>query len=167
MWQKFRDLIGASVITLFGLLFFLSTFSVRKYGNMAIDSRSFPQILGILVMGIGAIQIIQSIRVLDKNKVKAKSETEEEKTGTTEIAPSSMKNAVLTIVLMILYALLMKPLGFLLSTCIYTFLQAFILYPNKKKNFPIMVFVSFIFTGLVYFVFVKGFSLVLPHGFLG
>ncbi|MGD1832612.1 MAG: tripartite tricarboxylate transporter TctB family protein [Sphaerochaetaceae bacterium] len=167
MWQKYKDLIGSSVVSIFGLFFFLSSFSIRKYGDMAINSRSFPQILGILVMVFGLVQILQSVKVLTAKDSNTDQNIIDDNQKHSENSPISMKNVIFTIVLMITYAFLMKPLGFLISTFLYSFIQAFILYPNKKKNFLIMILVSCIFTGLVYIVFVKGFSLVLPQGLLG
>lgn len=74
---------------------------------------------------------------------------------------------MLTLILMIAYAFTMKPLGFLISTSAYMFLQTIILFPNKKKNYIIMISVSLIFSIAVYLVFVRIFSLVLPRGILG
>jgi putative tricarboxylic transport membrane protein len=167
MWQKYKDLIGSSVITIFGLGFFLCSFSIRKYGDVAVDSRALPQVLGVLVMIFGSIRVIQSVIGLTTQKGSSHQNNVNDEQSETEKSPISMKNVIFTILLMIVYALLMKPVGFLISTFIYVCVQAYILYPNKKKNFLIMFLVSGVFTVLVYLVFVKGFSLVLPHGWLG
>lgn len=159
MWRKYKEVISSGVISAFGFVYFIMSFSVRQYGDAVLDSRSLPLALGALLLVFGLIRFYTSIKSLVKvnfdNPVKESDEA------------GSRIHVILTLVLMLAYALTMKRLGFLISTTVYMFLQSMILFPKKKMNFIIAIAVSLIFSISVYLVFVRVFSLVLPQGILG
>jgi hypothetical protein len=159
MWQKYKELISSSIITLIGLVYFVMAFSIRQYGDAVLDSRFLPLLLGCLLIAFGTVKLVGSIRQSFHKDGGINSEPPEES--------GSSRHVMLTLILMIAYAFTMKPLGFLISTSAYMFLQTIILFPNKKKNYIIMISVSLIFSIAVYLVFVRIFSLVLPRGILG
>lgn len=159
MWQKYKELISSSVITVVGLVYFILAFSIRQYGDAVLDSRFLPLVLGVLLVVFGSVKLFGSIRQTLR---------QEHETATMNSPETGSRiHVLLTIALMIGYAFALKPLGFLFSTSVYMFLQTIILFPNKKKNVVIMIAVSLIFSITVYLVFTRVFSLVLPRGILG
>lgn len=159
MWQKYKEVVSSGVISAFGFVYLIMSFSVRQYGDAVLDSRSLPKVLGALLLVFGLIRLFASIKIL----MKANSDepaTEPEEAG-------SRIHVILTLALMLAYALTMKTLGFLISTTVYMFFQSIILFPKRKMNYLITIAVSLIFSVSVYLVFVRVFSLVLPQGILG
>ena len=62
---------------------------------------------------------------------------------------------------------LLKPVGFLVTTLVYLFVQIFILAPDQnrtKKDLLRYLIIDVIFTFVVYMLFRFGFKIVLPAG---
>ena len=67
----------------------------------------------------------------------------------------------------LLYVNLLKPVGFLVTTLVYLFVQIFILAPDQnrtKKDLLRYLIIDVIFTFVVYMLFRFGFKIVLPAG---
>ena len=67
------------------------------------------------------------------------------------------------------YAALMKPVGFIITSIIYVFLQILILTPIKKRSRKVMgiaAVMAVTFSTVLYYVFTKYFMVLLPPGIL-
>ena len=69
-----------------------------------------------------------------------------------------------TFAVIIAYILLMDPLGFILSTVLYLFVQMLVLAPKEKRNYLLFILTAVIFTGIVFVAFRIGFQQLLPRG---
>lgn len=72
---------------------------------------------------------------------------------------------LLTMILILAYAVLFKPLGFVISSALYLFAQMWLL-RAEKKNYPIMITLSIVGPLLIYLVFVYALDVMLPAGIL-
>lgn len=72
---------------------------------------------------------------------------------------------VLTMVLLLAYAILFNPLGFVVSSAIYIFAQMCLL-KTGEKNYVLMLGLSVIGPLLIYLLFVYALNVMLPAGIL-
>jgi hypothetical protein len=154
--RKYKELIIGLIVMVFGGLYIAKTFSITKYGDAVVDSRFIPQLLGGFLVFLGVIQIINGIKGLSKIN-----ETQSQNSFKVD------KRVLLTLVNVIVYISLLKSIGFLIMTIVFTILQIIILSNEKKPKYLNMVIISIIFSISIYIIFVKGFSLTLPSGILG
>lgn len=115
-----------------------------------------PYLVPTIVIGIALflsiIRLIQAIGMPKKG---------EEKAAALKIPLKS----VITLALILLYAWLYKPLGFILATALYMTLQMLLLWKNKEKWWLIPV-IEVVFILSIYFLFTRVFSVQLPAGVL-
>lgn len=84
-------------------------------------------------------------------------------------APVSIIGFLATLVLLFLYVLLLKPIGFVITSIVYMFAQMLLFVPSelrRKKNYIIFAIVSVVLPIVVNMLFVNVFSLILPTGIL-
>lgn len=112
MYRKYKDVVSAVIIFMAGLIYFILSFSIRQYGDAAVDSSFLPRILGGLLLLLSSVQIVSGIRKANAISVSDK----DSMVGHVGYLP-----VVLTLLLMFAYAAGMKPLGFLLSTIAFVF----------------------------------------------
>ncbi len=75
------------------------------------------------------------------------------------------KKSLLTMVLIVAYALLFKPLGYVVDTFLYLVIQMLLL-KDGKKNYALIALIAVIGSVGVYALFVYGFNVMLPPGVL-
>ena len=73
---------------------------------------------------------------------------------------------LLTIVLLAIYVVLFKPLGFILSTFIYLFFQITLLSTEKNRNLILFGIISVVAPVVIYALFVYVIKVPLPTGLL-
>lgn len=161
--SRYRQTISAAFI------FFLSAFYLGyamffiEIKNMSgvPDSAFIPRIVGVLMVVLSTVLLIGSIA---KDR---QAQPEEEQTA----GKGELLNVFITAMILLVYIIMLQPIGFLISTTCYLFAQiSFMTDPatirNKKvllKNFVIALVV----TCLIYFLFLNVFTLILPAGILG
>ena len=77
------------------------------------------------------------------------------------------KRVLFSLVASIVYVNVLSPIGFIISTLVYLFVQITILAPDAhrtKKDLIQYLVIDVIFTFVVYFLFRYGFKIVLPAG---
>ena len=80
---------------------------------------------------------------------------------------SDYKRVLGSLVSAIVYVNILEPIGFIISTLLYLFIQITILAPDAhrtKKDLIQYLVIDIIFTFVVYFLFRYGFKIVLPAG---
>ena len=151
----------------------INTFS--PFGHKTLDSRSMPQMLAVLMAGLSIVLIVISYR---KARITARcvQEKTEEEEPVEKISFRGKQLSKLTVrlvaccLLIALYALLYRPLGFVLSSILFLFFLTVLLAPNEKRTLKMHTFYfgfSVAFTLLVYFLFTRVLSMMLPRGILG
>lgn len=162
MWERYKNFIYSSVISLFGIFYFLFAFKIRKFGDAVLDSQSLPKILGVILITTSLIQTVKTFLEAQRNSNVDKVDKKEDD------APD-IKKVIYTLALMIVYAVILKPLGFLISTALFVFLQSLVLESESdtKKNRLVSIIFAVVFSIVIYLIFVRVFSLVLPAGILG
>lgn len=136
----------ASIIFLFAvsIFFFLGAKGMKG------DSGLFPKILSGLIFVLTCVEL----GVVLTNRTKESKKKEER----------SLRKLLFIIVLSILYVVLIKPLGFVVSTFLFLTGSMILL---EVKNKKIAVLVPIITVALIYFVFKILLKVQIPVGILG
>lgn len=116
-----------------------------------------PTLLGVVLLVLSMICIIQGIGKLRA----ADGEGQKGKTNKDDLLP-----VVLTFAVMIGYTLIMQPLGFILSTIIFLFLEMLVLSPADKRNYLLFAIVAVVFTAVIFVAFRVGLQQLLPRGII-
>lgn len=163
---------------IFEALLFIAIAAILFLGSLGITSRSasgeigsafFPRFVAAILLICSIFPLIKGIKkyrqgVIDDHGTKYAPEDKDSLTGinkATELYPKQ-----LTIVLIILYAITMEPLGFIISTALYLFLQMVVLSKPHERNYVMFVILSIVVPVIMYYVFAKGFQTFLPAGLL-
>jgi len=158
MTKKTRGLVTGVLFLAFGLLFFIegSKYPSTIKGDMG--SSFMPQLIAACIIILAVMKIIESLRI---NNPKAKSNdlaSQKEK--------EDIKGGLMTVALIIVYAVLFKPLGFIVSTFLYLMLQMIVLCDKDKRNWKIITSISVIAPVLIYLFFVYVVERPMPQGFI-
>ncbi len=121
-----------------------------------------PQIISGLLCFLGIIKVIQACRLPKEEKKDSSQPTKESAT-----AKQYRRTGVLTIASIGAYIFLFEPLGFIVDTMLYVFVQSTLFAPKKKETLWIRVGMSLVIPFALYFLFVYAFNLMLPAGILG
>jgi len=113
----------------------------------------FPDILAIIYLFLGVLQIILGFKQ-EKNPT--------EKPAAPSVAKPSTRLLLEFIGLLIGFLLLFQPLGFILCTMLFLFLLMLLLGVTVPKS----ILFSFVYTGVIYLLFGKLFTIGLPVGIL-
>lgn len=161
------DLITGIIAAAFSVFYLSQTTTIKIFGGATggVNARTVPEIWGSCLLILSIILIVRSIYGMAKAK----------KNPTLPEQGNFIKNlidkreVVYTFTLLIGYAALMKPVGFIITSIIYVFLQILILTPIKKRSRKVMgiaAVMAVTFSTVLYYVFTKYFMVLLPPGIL-
>ncbi len=149
--QRSADIAVGWFIALLGLLVLLASTMISVRGVHRLSPRTFPYVVGILLLFCGIGLAVKSWRFRGED-IKLKWPDRE---GITVI--------VVNLVSLACYVILMNPLGLPLSTFLYV---TFSIWYLKRSKWPTAVLIGLI-TGVVsYFLFIRLLALSFPAGFL-
>ena len=156
------DLITGIIAAAFSVFYLSQTTTIKIFGGATggVNARTVPEIWGSCLLILSIILIVRSIYGMAKAK----------KNPTLPEQGNFIKNlidkreVVYTFALLIGYAALMKPVGFIITSIIYVFLQILILTPIKKRSRKVMgiaAVMAVTFSTVLYYVFTKYFVNIL------
>lgn len=154
MIKKHDRLFAGGLFICLGLLILTQVPSIR-ITTIASDARLMPLIVAALFFLFGVPLLIQGLRAYKKNS---------------KITSTMDKAATIRIVLCMVYfavfAFLLPRVGFMISGALYLFFTILLLAPKEERKYPLFILVSIIVPVVIYYLFVKGFRLLLPAGSL-
>lgn len=161
------DLITGIIAAAFSVFYLSQTTTIKIFGGATggVNAKTVPEIWGSCLLILSIILIVRSIYGMAKAK----------KNPTLPEQGNFIKNLIdkrevaYTFALLIGYAALMKPVGFIITSIIYVFLQILILTPIKKRSRKVMgiaAVMAVTFSTVLYYVFTKYFMVLLPPGIL-
>jgi len=118
-----------------------------------------PTVIGVVTLILAAILLITSIKNFKSNLAEVQAGIEKDE--------SDYKRVLSSFIVVLAYVMILKPLGFIISTIVYLPIQMFILSPADQRNGKSAVkltILSVIFTMAVFFLFRYGFKIILPSG---
>lgn len=148
--------IGSSVFVIagagIGLIFSLVKYAEPKnIASLALDPYTLPAVVFGCMVFLGVLRLITGLR-MPKTGEK----------GTTLMIP---QKTWITAILILLYALLLKSVGFVITSFIYLLCQMYVL-QDGKRNWKMMIVISVVCSIGIYLLFSKVFSVMLPRGIL-
>lgn len=151
------SMIMSVVVTMIGFVYTLSTFLLpdAKIG-IANEPKIFPGILGVCLLVLGAILMVQEIRL---HVQESRSATKAKPAG------DELKNILFTLLNGLLYALLFERIGYVLATFVFLDIQLFIF--RGMKTWKSTLLISLIFSLVAFFLFNSLMGVYLPKSPLG
>jgi putative tricarboxylic transport membrane protein len=160
--DKYRDVFSGVIMLLLAAGYLVGSLSIREYGDAAVNSRFFPQVLGWLLLVFSVLQLVVAIR--NRASPRSGGNGREESAGGEEKAGRFCIKVIWTLLVILAYIFLIDILGFILSSTLFLMAQTMLMAPKEHRRPLFTLCVSAIFSVIIYAVFVYGFSLALPEG---
>jgi putative tricarboxylic transport membrane protein len=157
-FKKYGDIIVGAVFTAISIALLVAAQMLPKSKVMDIGPEFMPMVIGVITLILALFLLLTSLR-----NFKAHSE----ELLSAEIPDCDYKRVISSIILVLIYVFVMKPVGFVISTLVYLMLQMLVLSPDDerdKKHIIILAVIDIIFTILVFMLFRYAFKIVLPAG---
>ena len=160
-----KDLVTGLLGTIFSAFYLYETAQVKIFGGAATagaNAQTVPKIWGICFLALSLILVLRSLLHMRK----------EQNHKTLHEIMGSIRNkreVIYTFVLLILYAALMKPIGFVLASILYIYFQIWTLTPLHKRTQKlkkVALLLAILFSIGLYYIFTRYFMVMLPEGIL-
>ncbi|MCH3917048.1 MAG: tripartite tricarboxylate transporter TctB family protein [Spirochaetia bacterium] len=167
-----KEIVCGIIFTIFALVYlvsssFIPTMSLLK----TLGSDFMPRIYGVLMLALGIGQVFVSLKkegtnernISEGNKEATQQKTQNDK----KLGKEDKLNILYTFVAISFYIILMKPLGFIVSSSLYFVIQAVILTPvGIKRKYVLFLLIGVIASLFAFFLFRNLFNINLPSGYL-
>ncbi len=161
MNNKRNDLITGIVLALFALWYFYEALSIRIFAGMGkavVNSTTMPKIWAVCLLLLAGALILRSLRTPAPKDAKSGS-------GFNLGAWVKANYEVfLTFAALFLYAALMEPLGFIISSILYIFAQTLILMDKGHRSYVKALVIAVVCSVASYALFVYWLAVLLPVG---
>lgn len=159
------DLITGLIGVLFSGFYLYETTTVKVFGGSAtagVNAQTVPKLWGGCLLALSVILIVRGLLKMRK---------ETGKTSLRDMVQSirNRREVAYTFILLILYAALMKPVGFIITSIVYVYLQIWVLTPITKRNGKVRKIaagLAVFFSISLYFLFTRYLMVMLPPGIL-
>lgn len=151
---KLSEVIFNMVLFLVGIVLLISAQRIEVGAAMGQGGDFLPKLCSLFWVIISGLMLYASV-------FKSTAQSEDKK--------GNIKGFLLTLILLFLYVLLLKPIGFLITSSFYMFLQMLLFVPGElinKKRLILFAVISILLPALVNLLFANVFSLILPAGIL-
>lgn len=152
--KKLSEIIMNIILILAGASLWLSAQNIAVGAAMGQGGDFMPKLCSSIWLLVSGLLLIFSLRAPD----------EKEKTDT-----SGIGGFLITAALLFVYILLLKPVGFVITSAVYMFAQMMLFVPKEyrsKKNYIMFAVISITLPIGVNALFANVFSLILPTGIL-
>lgn len=152
MTAKKKNIITSVLFLAFGAFVYYEASGIKHVMNNDVGSAFFPKIIAGAMIVVALIRLVMALR-------------EEEKEA--KDSDSDLKGGWETILLLCAYVLAFQPVGFILDTMAFLFLEMLVLTPKEKRNLPLLGGLSIATPLLIYTLFVYVINTPLPKGLFG
>ncbi len=151
--QKMQDRVFGIIVLAVAAFYTVFTFLIPlKEGSDIINARTMPLLLAALMWILGVCQLVTARKADDKPLEKE---------------ARDLRTVLKTAVLIVVYIALFEPVGFLITTFVYLFLQFILLTPaDKKPNYLFYGIVALVVSLFVYAIFRYSLDIILPQGLI-
>jgi len=157
-FRKYGDIITGVFYAVLGAVVIYLASQLPKSRVMKIGPDFMPLVIGSIILVLALILLFSAVKNFKANSAKAAS---------TGADTADYKRVLASLVLVVIYVNILAPVGFIVSTLAYLFLQIIVLAPNDRRDFKnIMMYavIDVVFVFVVFFLFRYGFKIVLPAG---
>lgn len=153
MTHKNRNILISVLFIILGVFVYMESTNIKHMMKNDVGSAFFPKIVAAITIVIAVVKLVLSLK---EDKSESKSETK-----------SDLSGGGITILLLSAYVLVFAPVGFIISTTIYLFLQMIVLCPKDKRRIPLLGIISVATPIFIYTLFVYAINMPLPKGLFG
>lgn len=160
MTKIYKHLIAGIAAISFSLLFYINSFDMRE------SAVRLPRILMALIVMLSIGMIVEAYWKAKhpyKKRKRIDEKQEEDYIDDDENAPINYKRAIIFTILIAIYIVLLKPIGYFIITPIYVLVAYQFLKATSLRN---MVLISIGFTAFVYIVFMMFLKIPIPLGLM-
>lgn len=166
--EKVKDLAAGAVLLGLGLVLLITSFSIPQGASLGLGPSFMPRLMSGVLVFFG---VLIGLEGMNKKYPSEDGDEGKQEAGQEKDAKDT-KAVVLSLALLLAYILLMKPVGFVLSTTGYIMAQILVFTHKTEagkgaKAKLTYLTVSAASSVVIYLIFTKGFSLLLPAGILG
>ena len=157
-FKKYGDIIVGIFYAALGAVTIYFAKQLPKSRVMKIGPDFMPMVIGVIVLVLALMLLFSAIKNFKANAAKAEASPAD---------TSDYKRVLASLVLVVIYVNILAPVGFILSTLGYLFLQIVVLAPNDRrtaKHILNYAIIDVVFVFAVFFLFRYGFKIVLPAG---
>ena len=154
MHSRKENLTVFTILIVLSIAVIYSAFHIPPGGELGFGADFMPKVVGILLILCAAGFLIQGLRTPE----------EEKKDGRWDVTPVIRFFTALG--LLVLYAALLKPVGFITMTVLYIFAQSQFMVPKEKRSYLVSAVIAVISAAAIYAVFTKCLGMALPGGIL-
>ena len=161
------NMIAGGVLFLFGLAYFILTWQIANFkglGAPPVDAKFVPRLWGGLLMFLSLIVFIRGIR--EYLRLRKEGKIEKKKTNLIQ-GVIEYREVILSFLFLLIYILLLQPVGFIIMSALFIFAEAMVLTPKGKRKPLIAAIVGIVAAVVVDFAFVTLLHVLLPAGILG
>ncbi len=162
-----KNLYPGIVLSIFSIVYIALSGQIQIFtgsGATPLDARFIPRMWGSVLLLLSLILVFRGM----KQKIEAKSAGIDVKGGLSLMERvMEGREVILSFVALGIYVVIMKNVGFLISTTAYIYFATLILTPKSKRNYILPLIVAIAFAAGIDFIFVRFLSVLLPMGILG
>ena len=155
MTNKTRDILCAIIVIAFGAAMIYFVKDVRRVIRTDVGSAFVPTLIGWCIVVTGAAKLLYSVLTSLKS--------EKEKI----VFDQDFFGGIGTIVLMVLYMIAFQPVGFVVASAVYLFLQMLLLSDNTNRRVILFAVIAVVLPLAVDALFVYVIKMPLPVGVFG
>ena len=151
MSEKTKGIITSILFLAFSVVMIVFARQYKPMMKNDLGSGFFPMVVGIAMCALSVLRLVLAIR---------------EKEGAVKKSGEDLMGGLATTILIGGYCIAFNPVGFIISTVIYLFLQILVLTPKEKRSWPITIIISVVAPIAFYVLFVYAINTPLPKGLL-
>lgn len=152
--KKYADVITGAIGLVIGIAVLVMSIQIGISEGQAIGADFLPKIVSVMMIILSAALVWEGI----KNARNYEEEHLDYK--------KNYLGVLIMIVAGILYAELLKPVGFIITSLVFLFLALCLISKKEETNYIKFAIITVVMVLLIYFVFTKGFGIRLPKGIL-
>lgn len=152
MTDRKRNLIVSFVFMAFGIFLLVESMGIKQMMKNDVGSGFFPKVIAVAIIAVSLIRLVMTLL----EPVGEKKESNSDKAG-----------GWLSILLIGAYVVAFRPVGFIIDTAVYLFLQMLVLTPKEKRNIPLLGVIAIVAPLCIYTLFVYAINTPLPKGIFG
>lgn len=161
MSRKYKmDFILGCVFLIISIIIFALSFGLRSMVNIGIGPAFYPRLISVLTAITSLVLMYQSYQNNKKDKTSDESKHE-------EVNHIFNAEVIKILIVMIIYATLLKHVGYLVMTTVYLFLHFMIVSKKETRKIHWFVIISIVISVGTYYGFRNIFGVLLPSGLLG
>lgn len=156
--RKYGELLINGAIFLLGVVLLHQAGQIQTGASMSKGLDFIPKICAGLLAILGALMLAGDIVKLRRPAAATDGDA---------AVPVNYGMFFLNLAVLVVYVLLLQPVGFLITTAVYVAVQTYLFSPRTAKHLVFCPVAGIVTSVTVYFAFVSGFQLLLPSGILG